>query len=71
MTPKEALARIEDRELSLKEIEELLAFAEDICARVLGPDWRNWPRKETKPAEQLGAAPPGSDTHPLAARPPA
>ena len=46
MTPKEALARIEDPELSPKEIEELLAFAEDICARVLGPDWRNWPRKE-------------------------
>ena len=34
MTPKEALARIEDRELSPKEIEDLLAFAEDIRARL-------------------------------------
>jgi len=51
MTPKEALARIEDGELSPKEIEWLLAFAEDICARVLGPDWRIWPRKETKLAD--------------------
>jgi len=46
-------------------------FAEDICARVLGPDWRNRPRKEAKPTEQLRAEQSGSETHLPAARLPA
>jgi hypothetical protein len=49
MTRKEAQARVGMRDLTPKELEELENFATDIYARVLGPDWRNFPANRAKP----------------------